>query len=63
MPATFLITLLAVPMAVRLVRTGARRHDPQQARAFAAMDGATAQLNLLFGLLCIAALGLDALLR
>jgi 1,4-dihydroxy-2-naphthoate octaprenyltransferase len=63
MPVTFLITLLALPMAIRLVRTGARRHDPQQARAFAAMDGATAQLNLLFGLLCIAALGLDALLR
>jgi len=63
MPATFLITLLAVPMAVRLVKTGTRRNDPQQAQAFAAMDGATAQLNLLFGLLCTAALGLDALLQ
>jgi 1,4-dihydroxy-2-naphthoate octaprenyltransferase len=63
MPATFLITLLAVPLAVRLVRTGAGRHDPQNALAFAAMDGATAQLNLVFGLLCIAALGLDVLIR
>ncbi len=63
MPATFLITLLAVPMAIRLARTGAQRHDPQKGRAFAAMDGATAQLNLLFGLLCIAALGLHALIR
>lgn len=61
MPATFLITLLAMPVAVRLARTGARRHDPQGAPAFAALDGATAQLSLLFGLLCIAALGLHAL--
>lgn len=63
MPATFLITLLAVPMAVRLVRIGAQRHDPQKRQAFAAMDGATAQLNLVFGLLCVAALGLHALIQ
>ncbi len=63
MPATFLITLLAVPLAVRLAKIGAGRHDPQKSEAFAAMDGATAQLNLLFGLLCVAALGLHALLR
>ena len=63
MPVTFLITLLAMPLAVRLARTGAGRHDPQKSQAFAAMDGATAQLNLIFGLLCVAALGLHALLR
>ncbi len=63
MPATFFITLLVLPLAVRLSRTGAGRHDPQKSEAFAAMDGATAQLNLLFGLLCVAALGLHALLR
>lgn len=63
MPATFLVTLLALPLAVRLVRTGARRHDPQGGPAFAALDGATAQLNLLFGLLCLAALGLHALIK
>jgi len=63
MPATFLITLLVVPLAVRLARTGSARHDPQKSQAFAAMDGATAQLNLIFGLLCVAALGLHALLR
>lgn len=62
MPVTFLITLLALPLAVRLVRAGSGRHDPQKSRAFAALDGATAQLNLLFGLLCIAALGLHTLL-
>jgi 1,4-dihydroxy-2-naphthoate octaprenyltransferase len=63
MPVTFLITLLAVPLALRLARTGSRRHDPQHGQAFAAMDGATAQLNLVFGLLCVAALGLHALIR
>lgn len=63
MPATFLITLLAMPLAIRLARTGAGRHDPQKSQAFAAMDGATAQLNLVFGLLCVAALGLHAMLR
>jgi 1,4-dihydroxy-2-naphthoate octaprenyltransferase len=63
MPVTFLVTLLALPLAIRLVRTGARRHDPQKSQAFAALDGATAQLNLLFGLLCLVALGLHALMR
>jgi len=63
MPVTFLVTLLALPLAIRLARTGARRHDPQQSQAFAAMDGATAQLNLLFGLLCLVALGLHALMK
>ncbi len=63
MPVTFLITLLALPLAIRLVRTGARRHDPQKSQAFAALDGATAQLNLLFGLLCLVALGLHAVIK
>ncbi len=63
MPATFLVTLLAVPLAVRLARMGSHRHEPQKAQAFAAMDGATAQLSLLFGLLCVAALGLHALIK
>jgi 1,4-dihydroxy-2-naphthoate octaprenyltransferase len=63
MPVTFLVTLLALPLAIRLVRTGTRRHDPQKSQAFAALDGATAQLNLLFGLLCLAALGLHALMK
>ena len=63
MPMTFLVTLLALPLAIRLARTGARRHDPQKSQAFAALDGATAQLNLLFGLLCLVALGLHALIK
>ena len=63
MPVTFLITLLALPLAIRLTRAGAQRRDPQKRRAFAAMDGAVAQLNLVFGLLCIAALGLHVLVK
>jgi 1,4-dihydroxy-2-naphthoate octaprenyltransferase len=63
MPVTFLVTLLALPLAIRLARTGAQRHDPRKSETFAALDGATAQLNLLFGLLCLVALGLHALMK
>ena len=63
MPVTFLITLLALPLAIRLTRTGAQRRDPQNHQAFAAMDGAVARLNLVFGLLCLAALGLHVWVR
>jgi 1,4-dihydroxy-2-naphthoate octaprenyltransferase len=62
MPLTFLVTLLAVPLAVKLKRRGELRRDPARVRDFLALDGATAQLNLLFGLLCIAALGLGSLI-
>jgi 1,4-dihydroxy-2-naphthoate octaprenyltransferase len=60
MPLTVLVTLLAVPLAIKLKRRGERRHDPRRVKDFLALDGATAQLNLLFGLLCIVALGLGA---
>ena len=62
MPLTFLVTLLAVPLAIKLKRRGERRHDPRRVKDFLALDGATARLNLLFGLLCIAALGLGSLI-
>ena len=62
MPLTFLVTLLAVPLAIKLKRRGERRHDPRRVKDFLALDGATAQLNLLFGILCIAALGLGSLI-
>jgi len=63
MPLTFLITFLAIPLALKLIRKGINRHNPKHPLDFLALDGATAQLNLLFGLLCTAALGLDALIR
>jgi 1,4-dihydroxy-2-naphthoate octaprenyltransferase len=62
MPVTFLVTLLALPLALRLMKKGKRRHSPNSLQDFLALDGATAKLNLLFGLLCIAALGLYALI-
>jgi 1,4-dihydroxy-2-naphthoate octaprenyltransferase len=62
MPLTFLVTQLAVPLAIKLKRRGDRRHDPKRVQDFLALDGATAQLNFLFGLLCIAALGLGSLI-
>ena len=61
MPFTFLVTLLALPLAIKLFRRGGARHSNDDPLDFAALDGATAQLNLVFGVLCTAALGLDAL--
>ncbi|MFC2171866.1 1,4-dihydroxy-2-naphthoate octaprenyltransferase [Acidobacteriota bacterium] len=62
MPLTFLITLVALPLALKLMKKGLKRHNPDQPLDFVALDGETAKLNLLFGLLCSAALGLDALI-
>ncbi|MEW6368424.1 MAG: 1,4-dihydroxy-2-naphthoate octaprenyltransferase [Acidobacteriota bacterium] len=61
MPYTFVITLLALPLALKLWRKGRLRASPAQPLDFVALDGATAQLNLLFGLLCTGALLLDSL--
>ncbi len=61
MPLTFLVTLLAAPQAYQLLQKGLRRRNPAHPLDFVALDGATAQYNLTFGLLCVAALVLDAL--
>ena len=61
MPLTFLVTFLALPLAVRLMKKGRARHTSKDPLEFLALDGATAQLNMVFGLLCTAALGLDSL--
>lgn len=61
MPLTFAITLLSLPLAIGLMRKAAARHSAENPLDFLAMDGATAQYNLAFGLLCTLALGLDAL--
>jgi 1,4-dihydroxy-2-naphthoate octaprenyltransferase len=61
MPLTFLVTFLALPLAVRLMRRGLARRTAADPIPFLALDGATAQLNLAFGLLSTAALGLHAL--
>ncbi len=62
MPWSFLVTLLAVPAAMKLNRKGRRRHTSEQPLDFLALDGATAQFNLQFGLLGIAALIIDGYL-
>ena len=60
MPLTFLITFLAVPKAIKLIKKGKRRKYPAMPLDFIALDGETAQLNLVFGILCTVALGLYA---
>jgi 1,4-dihydroxy-2-naphthoate octaprenyltransferase len=63
MPLTFLVTFLAMPMAIKLMKTSRQRHNPGHIKDFLALDGATAQFHLVFGVLCVSALGLNALLN
>jgi len=62
MPLTFLITFLSLPLARKLLKKGLERHSTDNSDDFLGLDGATAQLNLTFGLLCTGALGLHTLL-
>ena len=61
MPWTFAV-LLALPEALQLWGRAKRRRAPRQPLDFVILDGATAQYNLLFGLLCTAAVWLRYLL-
>jgi 1,4-dihydroxy-2-naphthoate octaprenyltransferase len=63
MPFTFLVTIGALPLAIKLWRKALNRKDPSQPLDFIALDGATAQLNLLFGSLCTLALILHAVIQ
>ena len=58
LPATFLIVLAAMPGALSLWKRARLRHAPKNPMDFIILDGATAGYNLLFGLLCTAALWL-----
>lgn len=62
MPLTFLITFGALFKALPLIKKGRNRETPRNPHDFVALDGDTARLNLLFGLLSTAALGLSAVL-
>ncbi len=62
-PLTFLFILLAIPNAVKLWARAKARHSPRQPMDFVILDGATAQHNLIFGLLCTTALWLQFLLK
>lgn len=63
MPYTFLITIAALPLAFKLWKKALNRKDPSKPLDFIALDGATAQLNLLFGSLCTLALILHAVIQ
>jgi 1,4-dihydroxy-2-naphthoate octaprenyltransferase len=62
MPWTFIIILIALPRALHLWGRARRRRNPRQPLDFIILDGATAQYNLVFGLLCTAALWLQYVL-
>ena len=63
MPLTFLITLLTLPIAIKLWSKAVARKQPKQPLDFIALDGATAQFNLLFGILCTVALAIQAIIN
>ncbi|MFP4471395.1 MAG: 1,4-dihydroxy-2-naphthoate octaprenyltransferase [Bacteroidales bacterium] len=63
MPFTFGIVILSLPMAFKLWQKALRRREPKNPFDFIALDGATAQFNLAFGLLCTIALVIEAALR
>jgi hypothetical protein len=62
MPLTVLALLLALPRALGLWGRARRRHAPRRPLDFIILDGATANYNLLFGLLCTAAVWLNFVL-
>jgi 1,4-dihydroxy-2-naphthoate octaprenyltransferase len=59
MPLTFLVVMLALPQALSLWGRALRRHTPRRPMDFLILDGATANYNLVFGLLCTAAVWLN----
>jgi 1,4-dihydroxy-2-naphthoate octaprenyltransferase len=63
MPWTFAAVALALPRALALWGRAVRRFAPRQPLDFVILDGATAQYNLLFGLLCTAAVWLQFVLK
>jgi 1,4-dihydroxy-2-naphthoate octaprenyltransferase len=60
-PWTFVVVLIALPRALQLWGRALRRRQPRRPLDFVILDGATSQYNLLFGLLCTAALWLQRL--
>ena len=63
MPWTFLVVFLALPSALKLWGRAVRRRSPRRPLDFIILDGATANHNLVFGLLSTAAVWLEALRR
>ena len=63
MPWTFFVVFLALPHALKLWGRAVRRAAPRRPLDFIILDGATANHNLVFGLLSTAAVWLEALRR
>jgi 1,4-dihydroxy-2-naphthoate octaprenyltransferase len=63
LPWTFGLVLLALPKALGLWGRARRRSAPRKPLDFIVLDGATARYNLVFGLLCTAALWVQFALR
>jgi 1,4-dihydroxy-2-naphthoate octaprenyltransferase len=63
MPLTFFIVLLALPNAFRLWGRAVRRARPRRSHDFVVLDGATANHNLVFGLLSTSAVVLEGMLK
>jgi 1,4-dihydroxy-2-naphthoate octaprenyltransferase len=63
MPYTFFLTIFAVPNAIKLWKRALQRHNPKKPMDFIILDGATAQHNLIFGLLCTAAVWFQYILK
>jgi len=59
MPWTFFLVFIALPKAIALFGRGMRRRAPRHPMDFGILDGATAQYNLLYGLLSTAAVWLS----
>lgn len=56
MPFSFFFVFLGLPLAFQLYRKALKRKTPAKPFDFIALDGSTAQLNLIFGILCTLAL-------
>lgn len=63
MPFSFALVLLSLPMALKLWQKALNRKEPKNPIDFVALDGATAQFNLAFGLLCTIALVIESVIR
>ncbi|MFC2158839.1 prenyltransferase [Acidobacteriota bacterium] len=63
LPLTFLVLLLAFPSALKLWGRAKRRHNPRHPMDFIILDGATANHNLIFGLLCTAAVWIHFIIQ
>jgi 1,4-dihydroxy-2-naphthoate octaprenyltransferase len=63
MPWTFFLVFLALPSGLKLWGRAVRRGAPRRPMDFIILDGATANYNLVFGLLSTAAVLLEAVVR